>query len=158
MSVIFGLPVSGQFLSNTWFIRRIPCILRQYLSSVFRCSGNIRRRVPVDCLQSVAKDSACTMRERGRGWRVHAGGEFFLCGCARKIILVRYLLRQSEALSWFPVLLLVLQGTGEIISTDHAGVWPWNRNCNMAIDPTTYLWKGLLTFFCYESTKICEYD
>ena len=56
----------------------------------------------------------------GVGWG-HAGDNLFH-GCVCKIILERDLLHQAETLYQVPVLILVLQGTGENISADHAGV------------------------------------
>ena len=38
-----------------------------------------------------------------------------------------------------PVPSTVPQGTGETISTDHAGVRPRNRNCGPAVNPETYV-------------------
>ena len=67
MLVIFGPPISVQFLSNPCFICQIPYFIRQYISSIFHCSGNVHNRVPVYFLCSVAKYSMHMMRERGGG-------------------------------------------------------------------------------------------
>ena len=64
---------------------------------------------------------------------------FLLRECLCKIILARNLLQQSEARYQVPICLLVPQGTVEKISTDHAGVQPRGRDCNPAVDPTTYV-------------------
>ena len=49
-------------------------VLCQYISSLFHCTGNVRGRVPVDCLQSVSNDATCTMYGRGGGGQGHVGG------------------------------------------------------------------------------------
>ena len=83
-----------------------------------------------------------------------------LRGCACKIIMVRNLLRQSEAHSQVPVriLVLVLQGTEEAISTDNVGVWPRDRYWNLDVNPATHVRIGFLHFHCHESTQTCKYD
>ena len=86
LSFTFGLQISVQFLSNPWFIRQIPCLLRMSISFLFRCSSNVRGKVPIDCLWSVSNDSVCNTRMKGG-----KAGSFWwqnkLCGCAWKIIL-----------------------------------------------------------------------
>ena len=77
---------------------------------------------------------------------------------ARGIILARNLLRQDKDRSRFLVWLLVLQGTGEERSANHAVVRPHETDYNPDVYPTMYLWKGFLEFCCYESNRICEYD
>ena len=143
----FGLSVSVQFLSDPCFISQIPC------TSVLQCYGNICVRVPKYCLHPVAEDIACPMRNGGRD----QAGRFF-CGCARKIILARNLLRQAKAQLWIPVQFPVQKETGGTSSTDRALVRTSDCDWNTVIDPTMYLWKGFFAFCCYESTQICEYD
>ena len=56
-----------RFLSDPCIIRQVPLFLRPYLSSVFHCAGNVRVRVLVVFLRSVAEDSTHIARSRGEG-------------------------------------------------------------------------------------------
>ena len=50
-------------------------------------------------------------------------------------------------------LLPILKGTRENISADHALVQTLSSDCDMAVDPSTYMWNGFLKFCRDESTK-----
>ena len=84
MLVTFGLPISVQFLSNPYFIGQIPWFLCQCLSSVLQCAGNIRGRVPIDCLRSIAKESERAMRKWGGGG--YSDGKSFCAGVRAKLL------------------------------------------------------------------------
>ena len=88
---LFQSLLASQFLSDPYFIRRIPSFILWYLCVVFHCSVNLRIRVPVVCLRSVAEGSVRTLHDRGgEGEVVQAAN--FLCRCACKIVLDRSLL------------------------------------------------------------------
>ena len=72
--------------------------------------------------------------------------EKILRSCAHEIIMARDLLHQSEAQYQVPVRLLVLQGTGDAISTDYMGVIPHDPNYDPAVNPSTYVQIGLYFF------------
>ena len=84
MLVYFGLLVSVWFMSNPCCIRWIPCFLCSYISPLFHCTGNVCGWVPICCLRSAAKVSACDAQTGGvrvgscRWWK-------HFCGCVRKI-------------------------------------------------------------------------
>ena len=67
--------------------------------------------------------------------------------CARKIILARNLLRQTEAWSQVPVRLSVPQGTGKASSAVITGVWTSDSNYNTAVEPTNYVWNVFSSSF-----------
>ena len=95
---------------------------------------------------------------RGGGGNGSCGWQTKVCGCARKIVLVRYLLRQVKAQYQIPVQLPVLQGTRELSSADHYRVWPRKRDCNPTVNLATHMRNGLIHFFCHELTKMFEYE
>ena len=78
--------------------------------------------------------------------------------CPGGIILASNLLLQPKAQFRVPVQLLVLQGTGESSSVDNLWVWPCNWNCNMTINPDTYIQNGFIHIRCHELTQIYKYD
>ena len=158
MLVTVGLPISIQFMSGNWFIRQITCLEFRYISSGFHCDGNVRGKVPTDFIRSVANDIRRAMRKIGGGRAGSCRRRKYLRGCACGIILTQNLLHQAKDRSRVPFQLPVPQRTGETISVDHAGVRPHGRDCDPAVEPTTYLCKGLPEFFCYESNQIHEYD
>ena len=127
------------------FYAKIPDLYADIFLLVFQCSGNVRGCVPVDCLRSIANDSACAMRGRGgitgERWRWKPLNKY-----VRKIILARNLLYRAEAQYRVPVRLLVPQSNDKASSTDHVGVKPCHRNWNMDIDPTTCVWNGLIWY------------
>ena len=78
MSVNFDLLISVRYQSD-------PCFIRRYFSSVVHCAGNVRGWVSVDCLCSVAKESARVMRKQGREGRGHAGDKKSYAGVCAKL-------------------------------------------------------------------------
>ena len=70
-------------------------------------------------------------------WQKH------LCGCTRKLILVRDLFLQSEAQSRFPVWFPVPKWTGETCSVHNSGVDPYEHEYIPDVEPTVYMWKGV---------------
>ena len=96
------------FLSGPLFIRLIPRFILQYLCVVFHCVGNLHVWVPVCCLCLVDKGGAGATHDLGGGGGVRScrWRKDFI-GCARKIILARYLLCQakadprSQSVSWY---------------------------------------------------------
>ena len=106
----------------------------------------------------------CVQGESVRDAQTRVGGvgscrwQNILLWCARKIIMVRDLLRQYEAWSWVPVRFPFLQGNGDTSSSNHVGLWPHNFDCNPAVDPSTYVWKGFLGFCHHELTQNREYN
>ena len=156
MSVTFGLPVSVRFPSDPWFIRRNPCFLRRYFFSVFLFSGNLRGWVSIYCLHSWPWRACVWFANRGGGGS--CWWQKILRRCARKIVMVRNLLRQTKARSWVPVRILVLQGTGEEISVDHAGVQPRNFDFDPAVNPDAHVQNGFVHFCCHELTQNLKYN
>ena len=137
--------LASQFLSSFFLI---PDFISQYLSSVLHFSGNLCGWIPVGYLGFVSKNGAVRDMQ-SRGWMMGSWkGQRNLCRCLCDIILPRNLLCQAEAQSQVPVRFLVPQGTGYTRSKDYAVVLPCDRDCNLAVDPTTYFWKGLLEFCC----------
>ena len=123
----------------------------------FHFSGNIRGQSPISCLWSIANYGALVMSWQGR----RAGSRLCqkqLRECASRIILARNVFFQSKAQYWVPVCIPLPQGTGKSSSTDNAGVQICYHNCDLAVDPSTYVWNGFLKFFCHELTQIREYD
>ena len=99
---------------------------------------------------------ARAMREWGREglcrwWKI-------LRRCDPRIILTRDLLCQAQDRSRITFWFLVPQGTEETSSADNEGVQHRNRDCDTAVDPTTYVWKGSLRFCRHESTQMFEYN
>ena len=78
--------------------------------------------------------------------------------CARGIIMARYLLCQAEDRYQIPIWLPDPQGNRKASSTDHAGVWTHDCNCDLAVDPSTYVWNGFLDFPPHELTTIWDND
>ena len=76
--------------------------------------------------------------------------------CARKIILARDLLRQSEAQSQITIRITVPQGSVKEIFVDHAGVEPHDRDRNPDVDPYKYVLNGFLQYLFHASTQILE--
>ena len=50
------------------------------------------------------------------------------------------------------------QGTWDLSSTEHLGVRPRSRDCNLAVNPTFNVQNGFFRFRGYESTRSDEYD
>ena len=158
MLVTFDLLTSVQFPSNPCLIRPIPWFLRQYFSSVFHCSGNVHGWVSIDCLCLWPRREHTQCENDGGGRVGSCRWRKILRGCVRKIILVCDLLLQDKAWYHVPVRLPVPKETGEASSVYHVGLLPHDRDWNPSVEPSKYVWKGLLEFFRHKLTQICEYD
>ena len=71
---------------------QIPAFYADIFLFVFHCAVNVRDQVPVDCLWSIANDSARDARTRGEGSGTLVAKK--LRECAHGIILARHLLPQ----------------------------------------------------------------
>ena len=167
MSVTFDLLISVQSLSNPCFICQISWFLRRNISSIFYCVDNICSQVLIDCLRYLDNYIMRVMHEQGGGWG-SCRWRKRLRRCAHKIIIAKILLRQAEDWSWFPVRILVPQGTLEASSTDHMGVKPCDLDWYPVVDPTTYVWNRWImphhfrvSFSCYgvklSSLRVCGF-
>ena len=77
---------------------------------------------------------------------------------ARNNLGTRYLLRQNQSCTWFPVRLLGLQGNWEPSYAEHTGVQPYGHNCDPAVKPTFHVRNGFIHFRGHESTQSGKYD
>ena len=145
MSVTFGFPISVQFPSDPWFIRRIPWFLCQF----FLPSSTVPETY-MDWYSYIVSN-ACPSRAHVQcaNWGGSCRWQKCLRGCARKIILAR----EADSQSWVPFQFLFHQGTGEEISEDYEGLKPFKCDGDTCVDPSKYVFD-----FCrHESTQICEY-
>ena len=79
------------------------------------------------------------MRGKGGGRVGESSGQNNLRKCTRGIIQVHNLLQQAKAQSQILVQILVLKGNGKARSADNEGVKNHDRDCNPAVESTTYV-------------------
>ena len=65
---------------------------------------------------------------------------------------------QPDSQVRIPVRIPFLQGTGGASSADHPWVGTHNGNFDDSVYPLPYFRKGLLPFFCHDSTQLREHD
>ena len=134
--------LASRFLSDPWF-------LRQYLSSVFHCDGNVHGRIPVDCIRSVANYSIHAML----GWRGggHIGGKKIVrvCVCTRNYYGAQFIAPKTRPRSRVPVRILCPTGDwGDELRGSCSSTTPATTVIVIpAIEPTTYVWNEFLKFF-----------
>ena len=121
-------PLASQLMSGFCPIPALYVKIPTFYADIFlfrlQCASNVCGWVTIGCLRSVANDSESVMH--GQGGRV--GARLWwkeLCECAREIIMVHNVLRQTKAWYWVPVRPPVPRGNVKEISKVNCGLWPW---------------------------------